>query len=227
MMDFLLQPRNIENSDWAAALFIIILGLVALTRSVFEKRFSEFLNLAITNKYLKSYRDNSNLTSWFNIILFTVNLITLAFLIQIVLTHFGYAERFGYVGKSDWILYIRIFTLLAVFITSKYVIEKIIAISFNVEEFSEQFNLQKVSYRTYIGLLITPIVITLYFNNYQSDYILFVLIATILIVNVLIYIILLKNYQNLIINKLFYFILYLCALEIAPYYFMYYWFANS
>ncbi|RZJ46716.1 MAG: DUF4271 domain-containing protein, partial [Flavobacterium sp.] len=32
-----------------------------------------------------------------------------------------------------------------------------------------------------------------------------------------------KTYQNAIIGKLFYFILYLCALEIAPYYFMYYW----
>ncbi|MBF6608106.1 MAG: DUF4271 domain-containing protein, partial [Flavobacterium sp.] len=28
-------------------------------------------------------------------------------------------------------------------------------------------------------------------------------------------------------GKLSYFILYLCALEIAPYYFIYYWFANS
>ena len=35
-----------------------------------------------------------------------------------------------------------------------------------------------------------------------------------------------KNYQNIIFSKLFYFILYLCALEIAPYYFMYYWFTK-
>jgi hypothetical protein len=36
-----------------------------------------------------------------------------------------------------------------------------------------------------------------------------------------------KNYQNIIFGKLFYFILYLCAFEIAPYYFMYYWFTKG
>ena len=221
MMEFLLQPRNIENSDWAAGLFILLLGLIALTRTVFEKRFSEFVKLAATNKYLKSYRDSSNLTSWFNVTLFIVNLITLAFLIQIILSHFNYGD------KNDWVLYIRIITLLGVFIISKYLVEKIIAVCFNIEEFSEQFNLQKISYRTYIGLLITPVVLVLYFNNIQSDYLFFTMIGSVLAINLVIYIILLKNYQNFIMNRLFYFILYLCALEIAPYYFMYYWFANS
>jgi hypothetical protein len=45
--------------------------------------------------------------------------------------------------------------------------------------------------------------------------------------NLLTYLVSLKNYQNLFLGKLFYFILYLCALEIAPYYFMYYWFTKS
>ncbi|WP_299518191.1 DUF4271 domain-containing protein [uncultured Flavobacterium sp.] len=48
----------------------------------------------------------------------------------------------------------------------------------------------------------------------------------ILIVNALTYLISLKSYQSLLISKMFYFILYLCALEIAPYYFMYYWFTR-
>ncbi|WP_395049469.1 DUF4271 domain-containing protein, partial [Flavobacterium sp.] len=41
------------------------------------------------------------------------------------------------------------------------------------------------------------------------------------------YLVSIKNYQNIIFSKLFYFILYLCALEIAPYYFMYYWFTKG
>lgn len=221
MTEILYQPRIIENTDWAAAIFVIMLALIAVTRVVFDKRFSEFLKLAATDKYLKSYRDSSNLTSWFNITLFIINLFALAFLILIILSHFGYAQKY------DWVLYIRIFTLLGVFITSKYLIEKIIAVSFGIEEFSDQFNLQKISYRTYIGLLLSPLIIILYFNNIQSDNLFFALITAVLVINVLIYMVLLKNYQNFVINKLFYFILYLCALEIAPYYFMYYWFANS
>ena len=221
MTEYMLHPRNMDNQDWAAVLFIVALILIAITRSVFENRFADFTKLAISNKYIKVYRDSSHLMSWFNVALFIVNLISFAFFIQLTFSYFGYAE------KTDWILFIRIITLLGVFIISKYLIEKIIAVCFNVEEFTEQFNLQKVSYRTYIGLLILPIDFILFYNEQAPQFVIFMLIAAVLLMNMLIYLVSLKNYQNLIFGKLFYFILYLCALEIAPYYFMYYWFTKS
>ena len=207
--------------DWATILFVVALVLVAVTKSVFENRFSDYLRLIVSDKYIKVYRDSGHLRSGFTVALFIVQLISLAFFIQLLLAYFGYAS------KTDWVLFIQIITFLAVFILSKFIIEKIIATSFNIEEFVEQFNLQKVSYRTYISLLILPIDIVLFYTNYISKDLIFLFIAIILIVNMLTYLISLKNYQNLLFGKLFYFILYLCALEIAPYYFMYYWFTKS
>ena len=104
----------------------------------------------------------------------------------------------------------------------KFLIEKIVATIFNIEEFAEQFNLQKVSYRTFIGLILLPINIYLFYNNTPANILIYITIAVILIINLFSYLVSLKIYQNLLIGKLFYFILYLCALEIAPYYFMYY-----
>ena len=207
--------------DWATILFVVALVLVAVTKSVFENRFSDYLRLIVSDKYIKVYRDSGHLRSGFTVALFIVQLISIAFFIQLLLAYFGYAS------KTDWVLFIQIITFLAVFILSKFIIEKIIATSFNIEEFVEQFNLQKVSYRTYISLLILPIDIVLFYTNYISKDLIFLFIAIILIVNMLTYLISLKNYQNLLFGKLFYFILYLCALEIAPYYFMYYWFTKS
>jgi hypothetical protein len=91
----------------------------------------------------------------------------------------------------------------------------------------EQFNLQKVTYRTYIGLFILPFNIILFYYDSFSRNIPLLIIVVILIANVLTYFISIKNYQNVIFGKLFYFILYLCTLEIAPYYFMYYWFTKG
>ncbi|MET0760497.1 MAG: DUF4271 domain-containing protein [Flavobacterium sp.] len=221
MIETVLHPRIIENKDWATILFIMSFALIAVTKSVFENRFSEFSRLLVSDKYIKIYRDTSQLMSWFNITLFIVHLISFAFFIQLILHYFGY------VSKTDWLIYIQIITFLGVFILSKYLIEKIIATSFNIEEFIEQFNLQKVSYRTYIGLLLLPINIILFYNNNVSKTLIFSLIAIVLIINLLTYLVSLKNYQNLLFSKMFYFILYLCALEIAPYYFMYYWFTKS
>lgn len=221
MTESFLHPRLVENNDWATFLFVACFVLVAVTRSVFEVRFAEFTRLIASDKYIKVYRDNSNLMSWFNVSLFTLHLVSLAFFIQLVLGYFGHAE------KTDWVLFIRIVTLLGVFILSKYLIEKIIAASFNIDEFIEQFNLQKISYRTYIGLLLLPVDIILFYSNGTSKNIVFALIAMILIINALTYVVSLRNYQNVLLGKLFYFILYLCALEIAPYYFLYYWFTKS
>jgi len=216
MIETILQPRILEHKDWATYLFVFSFVLIAITKTAFETRFSEFLRILVTDKYIKVYKDTSHLMSGFTILLFIVQIISFSFFIQLVLNFFGY------VSKTDWIIFIRIFTFFGIFVLSKFLIEKIVATIFNIEEFAEQFNLQKVSYRTFIGLILLPINIYLFYNNTPANILIYITIAVILIINLFSYLVSLKIYQNLLIGKLFYFILYLCALEIAPYYFMYY-----
>ncbi|MCG2610101.1 DUF4271 domain-containing protein [Flavobacterium sp. SM15] len=221
MMDLILNERITESKDWATILFVLCFSLIAVNRAIFEVRFVEFMRLGISDKYLKIYKDSGNMQSWFTISMFVVQLISFAFLIQLTLSVFGITT------KTNWITFIQIVTLLGVFILSKYLVEKIIATTFSIEEFNEQFNLQKVNYRTYIGMLILPINLFLFYNDFLSKTLILSLIAIILIINMITYFFSLKNYQNLILSKFFYFILYLCALEIAPYYFMYYLFTKN
>src|SRR6478736_6710060 len=205
-----LQERILESKDWATILFIISLALIAITKTAFESRFSDFIRLMVSDKYIKIYKESSNVMGWFTVLLFIVQLISLSFFIQIALSYFGY------VSKTDSITYLRISTLLGVFILSKYLIEKIIATVFDIEEFTEHFNLQKVSYRTYLAMVLLPINIILFYNNNISITLINIIIFAVLAINTLAYLNSLKIYQNLIIGKIFYFILYLCTLEIAP-----------
>lgn len=211
-----LIPRIVENKDWITIVFIVTIGLVVITRAAFENRFSDFVSLLVNNKYLKVYKDASNLMSWFTILLFFVQLISFSFFILLVLSYFGYTT------KTNWVSFIQIFTFLSFFVLSKFLIEKIIAASFNIESFIEQFNLFKVSYRTYVGLLLLPVNIVLFYTNLMNSYVILGVLVILLITNAVTYLVSLRNYQNLLLSKLFYFILYICALEIAPYYFMYY-----
>jgi len=221
MNEFVLQPRTMEPRDWATIIFVVVLILVAVAKTAFENRFSDFTKLIVSDKYIKIYRDSSQLMTGFNVLLFLVQLVSISFFIQLVLSYFGY------VLKTDWIVFIQIFTFVSVFVLSKFLIEKIIATAFNIEEFAEMFNLQKVSYRTYIGLLLLPIDVILFYNDNWPKIAIISIIIIVLTINLYTYLISLKNYQNFIFGKMFYFILYLCALEIAPYYFMYYWFTKS
>ncbi|MBU0940836.1 MAG: DUF4271 domain-containing protein [Bacteroidetes bacterium] len=220
MIEHILHPRITENKDWATVLFVLSFAIIAITKSLYENRFGDFMNLIFSDKYSKVYRDSSQLLSSFTISLFIVQIISVAFFVQLSLSSFGYA------AKTDWVLFIQIFTFLIFFVLSKLLIEKIIGTAFNIEEFVEQFNLQKVIYRTYISLFILPVNVILFYYDSISKNIPIVFISIILFISTLTYLVSIKNYQNLILSKLFYFILYLCTLEIAPYFFMYYLFTN-
>ena len=211
-----LHPRIIENKDWATLVFLFALAFIVIAKGAFESRFNDFIRLIVSDKYIKIYRESSHLMSGFNVLLVAVNLISLSFFIQLVFYHLDYGE------KTDWVLFIRIFTMLSVFIFSKFLIEKIIATIFGIEEVIEQFSLQKVTFRTYMGLLLLPVTFMLFYSDYITNFIIYSIIMILLTINLLAYFISLKIYQNFIFSKFFYFILYLCALEIAPYYFIYY-----
>lgn len=221
MIETILHLRVIENKDWATILFVLSFATIAVTKSAFENRFAEFAKLIYSDKYINIYKEGSHLKSSFTIALFFVQLISFAFFIQISLSYFENTS------KTDWVLFIKIITLLLYFVLSKFLVEKIIATSFNIEEFVEQFNLQKVIFRTYIGLFLLPVNIILFYNDLVSSNFMAILVIIVLIVCTLTYLLSIKNYQNIIFSKLFYFILYLCALEIAPYYFLYYWFTKG
>lgn len=221
MMEHVLHPRIVENKDWATALFVFSLVLIALSKSLFENRFSEFIKLIVSDKYIKVYKDSGLMMSWFTIFLFIVQIVSFSFFIHLLLTSFGPTL------KTDWVSFVQIFTFLTVFILSKYLIEKIIGTAFDIEEFVDQFNLQKVSYRTFLGLFLLPINCFLFYNDAISRNFILLLLSILLIINAFTYLLSIKNYQNILLGNLFYFILYLCALEIAPYYFMYHWFTKN
>lgn len=219
MNDFTLHERIIGANDWATYLFVFCFAVLAANRAAFEVRFTEFTKLAWSDKYTKIYKDSSNLQSWFTISLFAVQVISYSFLLRFVLLYFGRVE-------GNFLNYIQLLTVIATFILAKFLVEKIIATAFNIEEFNEQFNLHKVTYRAYIGVLLLPVNVVLFYNLAPQAYILYIILGVIVAASILSYLISLRIYQNLILSKLFYFILYLCALEIAPYFFLYYWFTN-
>lgn len=226
-----LHPRIIENKDWATFLFMLAFVAVAITKSAYENRFSEFTKLIFSDKYVKIYRDVSHLKSDFTIALFFVQIVSYSFFILLTMHIFSTTKSdwthifrsATTIEKTDWMLFIQIATFLTYFILAKYLIEKIIGTCFNIDEFVDLFNLQKATYRTYIGILILPVNAVLFYRDDISESLPLAIIGVSLCISMFSYFISIKTYQNTIISKLFYFILYLCTLEIAPYYFLYYW----
>jgi hypothetical protein len=221
MLAIQFNTRIIENNDWATILFLLCVGIIAVNKTISSVRFNEFIRLAYSDKYTKIYRDSSNLMSGFTVSMFVLQLFSFSFFTLLVLHQFEKTE------KTNFIVFIQIFTFLTVFILSKFLIEKIIATAFKIEEFSEQFNLLKVNYRAYFGFILLPVNIILFYNSFDSNLFFWILLIALFVINTTTYLVALKLYQNLLMRKIFYFILYLCTLEIAPYYFIYNWFTKN
>ncbi|MBP6127067.1 DUF4271 domain-containing protein [Flavobacterium sp.] len=212
-----LSERILVNKDWATILFVLAISIVALNKTVFSVRFNEFIKLGYSDKYNKVYKDTNNLLSWFTISMFVIQLLSFSFFILLLLSYFNYTQT------DNYITYIQIITFLFVFILSKFLIEKIIGTTINSESIVDQFNLIKVNYRAFLGFVLLPINIILYYNSWPIKAVFYIILTVFLLYNVFTYYFLVKTYQKTILGNLFYFILYLCTLEILPYYFMYYW----
>ena len=194
MLAFELHNRLIESKDWATILFVLCLGIIAINKTISSIRFNEFIRLAFSDKYTKIYKDSSNLLSGFTISMFVLQMVSFTFFIMLILNQFGKAE------KTNGIVFIQIFTFITVFILSKFLIEKIVATVFKIEEFNEQFNLLKVNYRAYFGFILLPLNIILFYNSFDSNLFFWILMVALLAINLVTYIIALKLYQNLCIN---------------------------
>ena len=213
------QERILEFTDWATVLFFLSFFIIAFNKTVFEVKFVEFMRLAVSDKYTKIYKDSSNMKSSFTISMFILQLLSYSFFILLFLSQYNYSQ------KTNYITFIQIFVFFTVFVLSKYFTEKIIATTFKIESFVEQYNFSKISYRTYFAVLLLPINLILYYNNYEKDWPYLLIMSILLLFNTISYLLSLKIYQNIVISKMSYFIL--CTFEIAPYYFIYKWITKN
>jgi len=221
MLTLELHNRIIANRDWATLFFLVCVVIIALNKNISAQKFKEFVNLFSSDKYNKSNKDATKSSNGFLISMFIVQLITISFFIFMVL------NEFRAVAKTNFIIFIQIITFVTVFILGKYLIDKIIAETFDIEEFADQFSLLKVNYRSYFAFLLLPILVFMYYNSFDYSVLIWIIFIVIATLNTATYFSAIEMYQNLIKRKLFYFILYLCTLEIAPYYFMYNWFLKN
>lgn len=210
-----LIERATQDNSWVAFLFIGSFLLVVVLKSVFQKQFNDFLGLLYTNKYIKLYNEEN--LNWFSVILIFIQMISFSLFIHIVL------GNLGYLNKNSFISFIQIFAFLLFFISLKYLIEKSIAFLFDIQDFYSRFLFYQASYRMYLGLIMLFLTFLMFYGKTSIDNITYLFISIFIILNLIINLISFRIFQKEIIGNLFYFILYLCTLEIAPYYFTYYW----
>ncbi|NNC50807.1 MAG: DUF4271 domain-containing protein [Flaviramulus sp.] len=207
--------RNIVSNELFTVLLVIGLAIIAIAKLTAPKRFDDFIVVLGKNKYLKIYSREQRFLDKFDGLLFINLVISLS-----VFCYIFYQisiEKFA-VSVND------IFKLsvgIAAFILIKVLIERLVASLFEIDKLIDKYLFQKITYKNYLGILLLPINALLLFTLHPNLKLLYLIIALILIINIAGLISSYKTNLSVIKTNLFYFILYLCALEIAPYVILY------
>lgn len=208
--------RNIENWDWFTLVLVGIFAILSVTRYLYPRRFHEFLLLPISDKYFKLQGKGYKIKHLFNAMLFSVQVLSFSLFFYLFLS----ISNPSLIQENQW-LFIQIATGFSVFVLVKFFSEKIIAHIFNIEGLINGYLYEKFSYVSLISLLVLIGNVVFFFTLKPFKTL---LIAFSIVLAGLYIISLISSFKRnwiVILRHFFYFILYLCALEIAPYVILY------
>ena len=207
--------RMSESNEMFTILIVVGLLLVALAKFFYSKRFSNFVYLPGNSKYLIIHTRDQKFFDKFDALLFSNFIISLSLFISI-----SYKSFTGYsILSID--TFLKLMVALAAFILTKVLLERLIGSLFGIDELMDSYLFQKTSYKNYLGLILIPLNAFFFFNQSPNEIIVLITLSVLILINLIGLIVSFKVHQNTLVGNLFYFILYLCALEIAPYIIIY------
>tara|TARA_R110000796_G_scaffold250788_4_gene380676 strand:- start:29624 stop:30283 length:660 start_codon:yes stop_codon:yes gene_type:complete len=203
--------RTIEDIDWITIILFCSVIAIVFAKSFFYVRFNNFIILPFNNKYIFMYNKKDKLSHWFNIFLSIFQLLNFGLFIYLANTIFYDSTN----EKSPFMFYTFVGLLLLFFII-KIFLHLTNAFVFNISEIISEFLFKNITYLNYSGFIMFIANILLTYVLRDSKTVVYVSAFLIILINVIGWVIVIRNYQKLITNNFFYFILYLCALEITP-----------
>jgi hypothetical protein len=202
-----------QNNDWITGLFLVILVLLTGLRYFYPERIIHSASHFFTKNYISINfnKDKNKVFNLFQSTFFLIQLIVLSLLIYFASFQF----RFNIIFFEQHPFLSMLFGLCVYFLT-RYLLGYFLSVVFNLKKEFYRLVYAKMSYFHTIILWLIPLLIM---HNYVENFKEIILnIILIFFFSLLLfrYSLLLYRNKKLIFSDLFYFILYLCALEIAP-----------
>lgn len=201
------------NNDWITFVFFIILSILTTEKFLFGNRLVQTSTFFIKKNNLLSQfnREKNTFFNLFQILFYIVDVLTIALLIYFLIENLDIQMMlFGFE------LYIGIAIGTALYFLFRFLIGAFLAYSLELGAIHNKITFYKINYLNNTVIWILPFVLLVAYYNYHTSIVINTTLIIFCILLIFRYVFLIINNKNLIINNLFYFILYLCVLEIAP-----------
>ena len=203
--------RNFITYEWFTIFTIVGLLSIVAAKFVNTLRFNDFLYVIGNSKYLKIYTKDQKFIDQFDSFLF-INL-ALSFSIFI---YFAYSTFISPI-PFELIAFLKLLFTVSTIIIIKTLIERLIGSLFEIDSLIDHYLFQKTTFKNYSGIVFLIANLFLLYTNIPLEITLISAFSLVCLINVIGFLTSFKTYQKLINLNFFYFLLYLCALEIGPY----------
>lgn len=207
--------RNYITNDWFTIFTIIGLCAIVIAKYLNTLRFNDFIYVIGNSKYLKIYSKDQKFIDQFDSFLF-INL-SLSLSIFICFTY----STFVYPLNFELVTFLKLLFAVSTIIIIKTLIERLIGSLFEIDSLMDHYLFQKTTFKNLSGIVFLAANLFLLYTTRYMDITIIITFSIVCIINLIGFLNSFKTYQNIINPNFFYFLLYLCALEIGPYVLLY------
>ena len=207
------KERLLLNQDWITIMFIVSLFLIALAYTFYADRFKKLFTLFYSDKYYSDYATSKPLIfNFFHVLLFPVFIFNISLLIFILLKALNLIDY-----NLNFINYLGVVSLVITLVFIRLAAGMIIGVVLDIYDQQRYATLLKISNLVLSGFYLLPLmVLVVYTPVSMRNYLVYTVAVVMFFFLIFRYISLIRN-ERVNFNTLFYLILYLCALEIAPF----------
>ncbi len=210
--------RIAESWDWISIILFSSLLALAVVRQLSSISFTEFLSVYTSSRFIKITRDdridNYYLLQQTGIIIYTVGVSLMAFKLYLITNN-------PEAGFTDFLLFL---TAIAAFLLFRHYLSKLVATIGNFDEVILTIDHQRNLYRAAFSITFLAVNAVIFYIIPDEHDIIYSICILVVSLYFLYHLILIYSHRKSLGVSLFYFILYLCTLEIAPYLLLYKYF---
>lgn len=203
--------RTLFSTDWITGILLLCLLCMVFAKELFYNRFLNFIILPFNNKYIFLYNKKGRLLSGFHLAFSLFQALNIALFAVLAARAWGREAPFG-----DTLSFLVILGALGSFTLLKIGLQLTSGYLFEREKLISSLIFKKLSYLNYSTLALFGANLLLAYLIPYSKAVVVAGVFGALLVNCIGWFTILKMHQKYLSSHFFYFILYLCALEIAP-----------
>jgi hypothetical protein len=194
------------SNNWLTLVCVFALLLLVVLKTINQQKLFGYSRAFFIKGFIvKKTEERESLFNIFNIVLLCFSAIVFATFFSLI------AELFLDI-VTNFTVFISVLSIVIVYIIIFLVLDVGLANLFEVQNETSYLFSSKIAYLYSTSLILFPVLIVVSYSGLSK----YVLLGAFIVLFLLSLLLLFMNNKNLILNKLFYFILYLCALEIAP-----------